>query len=142
MKKDSTTKAQIILIKKSLLKKFSLTDTDIKKFQLFNYLLIIKSLTTKAIRITIYPLENRDVSKLTIKDPNNNENMFLKISEFLKKYNVIHTSGLIELDKNLLFECYLNEGLDTPELKDLKVFLDNIKSSNTSLNFEKIKFKR
>jgi len=104
--------------------------------------LIIKSLTTKSIRITIYPLENRDVLKLTIKDPNNNENMFLKISEFLRKYNVIHTSGLIEVDKNLLFECYLNEGLDTPELNDLKVFLANIKSSNTSLNFEKIKFKR
>ena len=142
MNKDSTTNAQIKKIKKSLLRKFSLTHSEVQKFQSFNYLLIIKSLTNKSIRITIYPLENRDVLKLAIKAPNDHEKMFLKISEFLKNYEIIHASGLIEINKNLLLECYIKGRLNSQELNHLDVFLNNIKTSNTFLNIEKIKFKR
>ena len=142
MNKDSTTKAQIKKIKKSLLKKFSLTFSEVQKFHPFTYLLIIKSLTKKSIRITLYPLDTRDVIKLTINTPNEHENMFLKVSEFLKKYEIIHTSGLIEIDKNLLFECYLKGNLKTPQINKLEFFVDSIKSPSTLLDIEKIKFKR
>lgn len=142
MNKDTTTNAQIKKIKKSLLRKFSLTNYEAQRFQSFNYLLIIKSLTKKSIRITLYPLENRDVLKLTIKAPNDHENMFLKVSEFLKLYEIIHAPGLIEINSNFLLECYIKGRFNTQELNHLYVFLENIKTPNTFLNIEKIKFKR
>ena len=107
MNKATTTNAQIKKIKKSLLRKFSLSYSEAQRFQSFDYLLIIKSLSKISIRITLYPLKTRNVLKLTINAPNDHDEMFLKISEFLKNYEIIHASGLIEINTNLLLECYI-----------------------------------
>jgi len=142
MNKATTTNAQIKKIKKSLLRKFSLSYSEAQRFHSFDYLLIIKSLSKISIRITLYPLKTRNVLKLTINAPNDHDEMFLKISEFLKNYEIIHASGLIEINTNLLLECYIKGRLNTQELNQLDDFLDNIKTSKTFLNIEKIKFKR
>lgn len=142
MKKGTSTKALIKVHKKSLMKKFSLSSLEIQKFQEFKYILIIKSLTDKCIRITLYPLENRNVIKLKIKDSSLNDGIFYELSEFLKYYDVIHTSGLLELEKEFLFECYCKLDLDSPKLNELENFINNIKKSSTFFNIEKIKFKR
>ena len=142
MNKATTTNAQIKKIKKSLLRKFSLSYSEAQRFQSFDYLLIIKSLSKISIRITLYPLKTRNVLKLTINAPNDHDEMFLKISEFLKNYEIIHASGLIEINTNLLLECYIKGRLNTQELNQLDDFLDDIKTSKTFLNIEKIKFKR
>ncbi|MFX1276006.1 MAG: hypothetical protein ACFFAT_13245 [Promethearchaeota archaeon] len=131
-----------MVLKKSLLKKFALSFSEIQKFQQFRYLLIIKSFTDKSIRITLYPLKNKDVIKLNIQDSDMFEDIFYKLTDFLKNYEIIHNSGLIEFNNYFIFECYLKLDLESPEINQIEKFLDNIKNSTTLFSIEKIKFKR
>ena len=142
MKKKTPNKVLIKPFKKSFMKKLSLTLQEIQEFKKFNYILIIKSIISKSIRITLYPLENRSVFKLKIKDSTIFDDMLHKLLEFLKHYEVIHTSGLIEIEKKYLFECYFKLDLNSPKLNELEIFINNIKKSSTFFKIEKIKFKR
>ncbi len=141
MKKKTSTKGLIKVFKKSLMKKFSLSPSEIKKFQGFEYILIIKSFTDKCIRLTLYPLENKQVCKLIVKDSNLNDDLFHKLSEYLNQCYVIHAPGLIEHNEEFIFECYLKLDIDSPEKNKLENFMNNIKKSSTFFYIKKIKFK-
>lgn len=105
------------------------------------YLLIIKSLTEKYIRITVYPVEKKNLVKLLIFSKQKDEKQFPKILELLKNYEIIHTSGLIILENQIYYECYLNMDWETKKYKELKTSLKQMKKI-LKLKFEKIKLKK
>ena len=138
MKKKSITDAFVKVIKKSTMKKFSVSLTDIFNEKKYHYILIIKSTTEKCVRITIYPLEDKQIVKLKLRDIP--DIFFNNLSDILKKYDVIHSSGLLEIDGQLFYECYLKIDIESPKIIELKKILDKVKNSSTLFSIEKIKF--
>ncbi|MBY9005757.1 MAG: hypothetical protein KGD63_03280 [Candidatus Lokiarchaeota archaeon] len=108
------------------------------------YLLVIKSRTSDCLKLTIYPLNNNRIIKITLREEKiSNENVNILIN-ILKNLNVLHTSGLTSKGSNLFYECYLNYdlleiedqslgiiGISINKLKDL---IKNIKIEEITLN--------
>ncbi|TFG13948.1 MAG: hypothetical protein EU535_04085 [Promethearchaeota archaeon] len=105
------------------------------------YLLIIQSTTENNSRITIYPIMNEKIIKLNLIGQDVSNEMVEILSNTLKKYEIIHSSGILKKRKDFFYECYLNFNLSDAKSKDLKTSLDKIKNIFKEIKIEEIGLK-
>ena len=98
------------------------------------YLLVVQSFIENSIKLAIYPINKNKIIKVSLCSLKLSKKILKEISKILKKFQVIHTSGFLKLEKQLLYECYLNLRFSEKESKDLKTSLERIKNI-----FEKVK---
>ena len=143
MKNNYSTKAQIQ-------KKAEIDDSTVsldisipQTIDLKNYpfLLIIQSTTENHIRLTIYPIAREKIVKIILAGQDISDEIIEILSKILKKYEIIHSSGLLKKEKDFLYECYLNLSLSDAKSKDLKTSLDKIKNIFKEIKIEEIGLK-
>ena len=143
MKNNYSTKAQIQ-------KKAEIDDSTVsldisipQTIDLKNYpfLLIIQSTTENHIRLTIYPIAKEKIVKIILAGQDISDEVIEILSKILKKYEIIHSSGLLKKEKDFLYECYLNLSLSDAKSKDLKTSLDKIKNIFKEIKIEEIGLK-
>ena len=143
MKNNYSTKAQIQ--KKAEIDDFTVSlDISIPQtIDLKNYpfLLIIQSTTENHIRLTIYPIAREKIVKIILAGQDISDEIIEILSKILKKYEIIHSSGLLKKEKDFLYECYLNLSLSDAKSKDLKTSLDKIKNIFKEIKIEEIGLK-
>ena len=98
------------------------------------YLLIVQSSIENSIKLAIYPIDKEKIIKVSLCSLKLSKKIIKEISKILQKFKVIHTSGFLKIEKQLLYECYLNLSLSEKKSKDLKTSLEKIKNI-----FEKVK---
>jgi hypothetical protein len=98
------------------------------------YLLVVQSFIENSIKLAIYPINKNKIIKVSLCSLKLSKKILKEISKILQKFQVIHTSGFLKLEKQLLYECYLNLRFSEKESKDLKTSLERIKNI-----FEKVK---
>jgi hypothetical protein len=138
MKVYNLTKAHIHRkdeISKTILK-FSLM--DIKNLENYPFLLIIQSTIENSIKISVYPLKKDKIIKITFSSLNFSIEMYELIKKILQKFQVIHTSGVLIIGKQLYYECYLNLNLAEIKNVNLKNSLDNLKNIFKKIKIEEI----
>ena len=143
MKNNYSTKAQIQ-------KKAEIDDSTVsldisipQTIELKNYpfLLIIQSTTENQIRLTIYPIATEKIIKIILVGQDISDEVIEMLSKILKKYEIIHSSGLLKKEQDFLYECYLNLSLSDAKSKDLKTSLDKIKNIFKEIKIEEIGLK-
>ena len=143
MKNNYSTKAQIQ-------KKAEIDDSTVsldisipQTIDLKNYpfLLIIQSTTENHIRLTIYPITREKIVKIILAGQDISDEVIEILSKILKKYEIIHSSGLLKKEKDFMYECYLNLSLSDAKSKDLKTSLDKIKNIFKEIKIEEIGLK-
>ncbi len=143
MKNNYSTKAQIQ-------KKAEIDDSTVsldisipQTIELKNYpfLLIIQSTSENHIRLTIYPITTEKIIKIILVGQDISDEVIEILSKILKKYEIIHSSGLLKKEKDFLYECYLNLSLSDAKSKDLKTSLDKIKNIFKEIKIEEIGLK-
>jgi len=143
MKNNYSTKAQIQ-------KKAEIDDSTVsldisipQTIELKNYpfLLIIQSTSENHIRLTIYPITTEKIIKIILVGRDISDEVIEILSKILKKYEIIHSSGLLKKEKDFLYECYLNLSLSDAKSKDLKTSLDKIKNIFKEIKIEEIGLK-
>ena len=115
---------------------------DIKDPTKYPFLLIVQSTIEKSIKLSIYPLKNEDIVKVTFSGFNFSNDIFDEISKILQNYQVIHTSGVILIEKQLFYECYLNLSLGETKTNELNVSLNKIKNIFKEIKIEEIGLKK
>lgn len=129
MKNPNLTSAQVKEISSSQTTNIALSLTHIDNIENYEYILIIRSETSRYSKITIYPIKKQKIIKLTLRG-------LKKIGEYtevflikLQEYGIIHSTGLVMIEGLLFFECYLNLSLNEEKYKDLNFFLDKNKKN-------------
>lgn len=102
------------------------------------YCLVIKLETKKFIRITIYPIFKNKILKLSFKGYNLERNDIDIFSQEIKKFDIIHSTGLVAIKQILVFECYLNLNFEEEEYQYLKTLLDKNKNKFEDIKLEEI----
>ena len=129
MKDSNLTSAQIKEISSSQTINIELPLAHIDNLENYNYLLIIRSETNRYTKITIYPIKKQKIIKLTLRGLKKKEEYIEIFSKRLQEYDIIHSTGLVMIERLLFFECYLNLSLNEEKYKDLKTFLDKNKKN-------------
>jgi len=136
------TDSYILLNPKSEDLKLNLSLSHLKNFQQKPYLLIIQSIIENCTRITIYPLDKKSIIKIILNGSDISDEIISDLSQLLQNYEIIHTSGLLIKGRDLFYECYLNQELDSPKTKDLKTSLDKIRNIFKEVRIEQIELKQ
>jgi hypothetical protein len=102
------------------------------------YLLIVQSSIENSIKLAIYPINKEKIIKVSLCSLKLSEKIIKEISKILQKFQVIHTSGFLKIEKQLLYECYLNLSLSEKKSKDLKTSLEKIKNIFEKVQIEEI----
>ena len=106
------------------------------------YILIIQSTAKSCTRLTIYPINQEKIIKVSICGTGISDTLIEDLSNTLKDFDLIHTSGLLIKGKELNFECYLNLSLSDTKSKDLKNSLNKIRNIFKVINIEEIGLKK
>ncbi|MFX0106301.1 MAG: hypothetical protein ACFE75_12550 [Candidatus Hodarchaeota archaeon] len=138
MKVYKLTKAYIQRINDISKTKFKISLLDIKDLENYPFLLIIQSTIENSIKISIYPLKKENILKVTFSGFNFSNEIFDEISKILQDFQVIHTSGVLLISKQLFYECYLNLGLSDTKVSNLKTSLEKIKNIFKEIKIEEI----
>ena len=119
-----------------------ISSLDIKDPEKYPFLLIVQSTIEKSIKLSIYPLKNEKIIKVTFSGFNFSNEIFDEISKILQNYQVIHTSGVLLIEKQLFYECYLNLSLGETKTNELNVSLNKIKNIFKEIKIEEIGLKK
>jgi hypothetical protein len=111
------------------------------KFKDYPNILMVRLLTKKFAKLTIYPLKSTKIIKLVLAGFDFQNKMIQNVIKKLKKYNIIHTSGLTSLGKRPYYECYLDLSFSDKDYKDLKIVLDNVKNIFEDIKIVEIGYK-
>ncbi|MFX1315891.1 MAG: hypothetical protein ACFE9T_08515 [Promethearchaeota archaeon] len=114
---------------------------DIKNIDTCSFLLIVQSHFEKFAKLTIYPINKEKIIKLSLSGLNVSNEIFEVLSKILHKFQIIHTSGLLLKEKQLLYECYLNLNFSEKKSEDLKTSIDKIKNRFKEIKLEEISLK-
>lgn len=98
------------------------------KFKGYPNILVVRLLTKKFAKLSIYPLKSTKIVKIILSGFDFQNAMIQDTIKKLKNYNIIHTSGLTSLGKRAYYECYLDLSFSDKEYKYLKSVLDNVKN--------------
>jgi hypothetical protein len=98
------------------------------KFEEYSNILVIRLLTKKFAKFSIYPLKSTKIVKIILIGFDFQNKMIQHTIKKLKNYNIIHTSGLTSLKKRSYYECYLDISMSDKDYKYLKSDLDNVKN--------------
>ena len=138
MKNPSLTVAQIKEFDESFDLNLNISLLHIKQKHKYRYLLIVKLETTRFAKLTIYPISNEKILRVTLTSLNPIDEHIENFSMELHEYEIIHSSGLVFVEGNLFFECYLNLSLGDEKYKDLKMLLDKNKNKFKDIKIEEI----
>ncbi|MFX1366606.1 MAG: hypothetical protein ACFFCE_00085 [Promethearchaeota archaeon] len=108
----------------------------------YPYLLIIQSTIENSIKLSIYPLNKEKILKITFSGFDFSNKNINDISKILQKYQLIHTTGVLLIEKKLFYECYLNLSLNDTKTKELNVSLNKIKNIFKEIKIEEIGLKK
>ncbi|MFW9819052.1 MAG: hypothetical protein ACFFE5_05530 [Candidatus Thorarchaeota archaeon] len=136
------TKAKIQRIKDISSAKFKLSLLDIKNLDNNPFLLIIQSIIENSIKLSIYPLNKEKIIKITFSTNNFSKEMFDKISEIFQNYQIIHTSGVLNIENQFYYESYLNLNLTEAKVMGLNDSLNKIKNIFKQIKIEEIGLKK
>jgi hypothetical protein len=129
-KEKSLTEAFIKSKEESDRLKLIIPTKEILRFQNYSHFLIIQSFTRKYSKITIYPINNKKVTKIQISGKNINQKKMNNILNIIKNFDIIHTSGLLARGKKMFYEVYINHTLQD---------LTNPIKSNITTSFKRIR---
>jgi hypothetical protein len=118
--------------------KLTLSLSDLNGFLDYPYLLIIQSIIGNRVKLTIYPIMKNEIVKLIIHGKDVSDTQTKYLLKIIRKYDIIHTSGLLIEKSQFYYECYLNLSRSDNEYKDLKMSLDNIKNIFREIKLEVI----
>ena len=138
MKVYNLTKAYIQRINDVSKTTFKISLLDIKDLENYPFLLIIQSTIENSIKLSIYPLKKEKILKVTFSGFNFSNEIFDEISKILQDFQVIHTSGVLLISKQLFYECYLNLSLSETKALNLKTSLEKIKNIFKEIKIEEI----
>lgn len=138
MKVYNLTKAYVQRINQLLDGYLKVSLEDIKNLEDYPYLLIIQSTIENSIKISIYPLKKDKIIKVTFSSIDFSEEIYELITKILQNFQVIHTSGVLLIGKQLYYECYLNLSFDETKVMNLKNSLDRVKNVFKKINIEEI----
>jgi hypothetical protein len=117
-----------------------------KDLSQFKYILVIQSLSLKCMKLSIYPLQDKNVIKVILyqkeslrDDKSISEAEIARIINELNKVKIIHTSGLLMKKGKPIFEAYLNINLSKIHNSIIQNVDQFINSLNLKISFEKIK---
>lgn len=113
----------------------------IKHLDEYEYLLIIQSSIENSIKLAIYPTNKEKIIKVSISGLKLSKKNLKEISKILQKFQVIHTSGILKIRKQLFYECYLNLNLSEKRSGDLKTSLNKNKNMFKQVKIEEIGLK-
>ncbi len=142
MKEYNLTKAYIQRINEISRTTLNLSLINIKNLEDNPFLLIIQSIIENSIKLSIYPLKKEKIIKVTFSTFNFSNEMFDKISYILQNYQIIHTSGVLIIEKQFYYECYLNLNLDEAKAMGLNGSLNKIKNIFKQIKIEEIGLKK
>lgn len=138
MKVYNLTKAYIQRINDVSKSTIKISLLDIKNLENYPFLLIVQSTIENSIKLSIYPLKKEKIIKVTFSGFNFSNNIFDIISKILQNIQVIHTSGVLLIAKQLFYECYLNLSLTETKTMNLKTSLEKIKNIFKEIKIEEI----
>ena len=115
---------------------------DIKDLENYPFLLIVQSTIENSIKLSIYPLRNEKIIKVTFSGFNFSDEIIAQISKILQNFQVIHTSGVLLIEKQLFYECYLNLSFGEIKTNELNVSLNKIKNIFKEIKIEEIGLKK
>ncbi len=144
MDKFNLTKAYVQRVNESSKVNFKIPLLEIKELEKYPFLLVIQSVIENNIKISIYPLKREKIVKVSLSGFNLTNEIFeglSKIFEGLSK-KVIHTSGVIFIEKRLFYECYLNISMSEEKTKNLKASFNKIKNIFEEIKIEEIGLKK
>ena len=81
------------------------------------------------------------IIKLSLIGQDISDEMVEILSNILKKYEIIHSSGILKKKRDFFYEGYLNFNLSDAKSKDLKTSLDKIKNIFKGIKIEEIGLK-
>ena len=142
MKNPNLTLAQIKKIGQSSNIDISTSLSHIKEIDNYRNLLIIKSETSRYAKFTVYPTNRERLIKILLTGLTQIDDYIENFSRQLQKYKIIHSSGLVLIDGEIYFECYLDLSLNDEEYKDFKIFLDKNKSKFKDIKIEELSLSR
>ncbi len=82
------------------------------------YLLIIHSFTKTYLKISIYPIKQQKILKLKLTVNALSKDYGKQILRFLRSFEIIHSTGIVNKNGKYFIECYIN--MDLQELKRIK----------------------
>ncbi|MFX1408748.1 MAG: hypothetical protein ACFFA6_00215 [Promethearchaeota archaeon] len=141
MKNTNLTTAYIKRIRDISDISINLSLLDIKNIDTCSFLLIIQSNFENFTKLTIYPINKEKIIKLSLSGLNVSNDIFEVLSKILHNFQIIHTSGFLLKEKELLYECYLNLNFSEKKSEDLKTSIDKIKSRFKEIKLEEISLK-
>ena len=128
-----SSESNIVNVDISLSNKFNVND--------YPFALIIQSTTENQTKLTIYPIKKERIIKITLFGQNVSDNTSEMLSEIIKNYEIIHSSGLLIKKMKFFYECYLNLNPTDNEYKDLKGSLNKIRNIPLEVKIEDISLK-
>jgi hypothetical protein len=109
-----------------------------KSLNNYDYLLIIQSFIENSIKLAIYPINKDKIIKVSLCSLKLSKKSLKEISKILQKFQVIHTSGFLKIENQLLYECYLNLRFSEKKSENLKTSLEKIKNIFKKVKIEEI----
>lgn len=105
--------------------KIDISKSTLQSLKNKSSILIIRTISKKFIKYLVYPVQNDTVIKITTYGINFSSENTLKIFEILKKFNIIHTSGVSLKKDEIIQEIYLNpkeidQSILEKEIKDIE----------------------
>ena len=128
MNEINLTNAYVQRVKDFKKSKFKVPILDIKDLDQFPFILIIQSVIENNIKLSIYPLKEGKITKVSLSGFNLSDENFQDLSSILRECKVIHTSGVILIHQRLFYECYLIVSENEEKSKDLKTSFNKIKT--------------
>jgi hypothetical protein len=115
---------------------------DIKNIENYPFLLVVQSTIENCIKLSIYPLTKKKIIRVTFSGFNYPIENFNEISKILQNFQVIHTSGVLLIERHLYYECYLNIDLTDAKAIDLNRSLEDIKNIFKEIKIDEIGLKK
>ncbi|KKM07271.1 hypothetical protein LCGC14_1735600 [marine sediment metagenome] len=142
MGKFNLTKAYVQRVNDLSITNFKIPILDIKELEKYPFLLVIQSVIENNIKLSIYPLKKEKIIKVSLSGFNLTDKIFEGLSKILRGFQVIHTSGVILIEKRLFYECYLNISMSEEKTKNLKASFNKIKNIFEEIKIEEIGLKK
>ncbi|TXT61891.1 MAG: hypothetical protein BAJALOKI3v1_730016 [Promethearchaeota archaeon] len=139
---EELTIAQVLELEN--LKNFKITNLLKEELKLMDdskYILVIKLRAPNCIKLTLYPVSNKKIAKLTISGERFTSKQINEIIKIVKDLNIIHTSGLTSKDEKFFYECYLDLNLDKAEdfyVKNFKKSIRKLRDLRKNIKIEEI----
>jgi len=142
MGKINLTKAYVQRVSDLSKTNFEIPILEIKELEKYPFLLVIQSVIENNIKLSIYPLKKEKIIKVSLSGFNLTNEIFEGLSKILRGFQVIHTSGVIFIEKRLFYECYLNISMSEEKTKNLKASFNKIKNIFEEIKIEEIGLKK